>query len=212
MRRLLKLTVCLFLLSACKDQTATARKPAPALAPLQKDIDTNVHQNGINPYAPVDVSPMDITYFPVEYPISKMAHPDMELPQARVIYSRPHRQGRAIFGALLKYGEHWRLGANEATELELFQDATIQKQRVPKGRYILYCIPQPDTWTIVFNTNLYSWGLKQDAKHDVFRFKIPVEKTAAPVEFYTMVFQKRGAGADLLMAWENVMAKLPFSF
>jgi hypothetical protein len=117
MKQLLKLTVCLFLLGSCKEQTATARKPTPALAPLQKDSDTAVRQNGTNPYAPVDLSPMDVTYFPIEYPINKMTHPGIGLPQARVIYSRPHRQGRSIFGALLKYGEHWRLGANEATEL-----------------------------------------------------------------------------------------------
>lgn len=211
MKQLLSLTTCLFLLSACQEQTATVRKPVPALAPLQQDNDTAV-QNGPNPYASVDVSPMDVSYFPVDYPITKMTAPDASLPLARVIYSRPHRQGRTVFGTLLKWGEHWRLGANEATELELFQDATIQKQRVPKGRYVLYCIPQADTWTIVFNTNLYSWGLKQDAKHDAFRFDVPVERTNTPVEFFTMVFQKGNTGADLLMAWENVMAKLPLSF
>jgi hypothetical protein len=211
MKQLLKLTVCLCLLSACKEQTATARKPAPARAPLQRD-DNSVLQNGTNPYAPVDVSPMDVSYFPEDYPITKMTNPDARLPKARVIYSRPHRQGRTVFGTLLKWGEHWRLGANEATELELFQDATIQKRRVPKGRYILYCIPQENTWTIVLNTNLYSWGLKQDAKHDAYRFDVPVERTTTAIEYFTIVFQKRDAGADLLMAWENVMAKLPISF
>lgn len=209
MKQLLKLTLCLLFLNACNDPAATARKPA--LPPLQKDTGTTL-QAGANPYAPIDLSPVDISYFPVDYPINKMTHPDIGLPLARVIYSRPHKQGRTIFGSLLKYGEHWRLGANEATELELFQAATIQNQKVPKGRYVLYCIPQPGTWTIVFNTNLYSWGLKQDSQHDAYRFEIPVEKTGTPVEFYTMVFQKQGAGAELLMAWDNVMAKLPLSF
>jgi len=131
---------------------------------------------------------------------------------ARVIYSRPHKQGRTIFGNLLKYGEHWRLGANEATEIELFQNAVIQNKKVARGRYILYAIPQAAHWTIAFNRNVHSWGLKQDTAQDAYRFTIPVEKAVAPVEFFTMVFQKTATGADLLMAWDDAAARLPFSF
>jgi hypothetical protein len=39
---------------------------------------------------------------------------------ARLIYSRPTKNGRVIFGDLLEYGKVWRLGANEATEIEFF--------------------------------------------------------------------------------------------
>lgn len=209
MKLLLKGLAVLFLFSC--NETPVPKRSAAVLTPLQKDSGT-VLQQGANPFAPVDVSPMDIAYFPVDYPITKMAHPDITQPLARVVYSRPHKQGRVIFGTLLKYGEHWRLGANEATELELFQTATIQNKKVAPGRYVLYSIPQADHWTIVFNDNLYSWGLKQDATHDVYRFDIPIEKAATPVEFYTMVFQKRDTGADLLMAWDDVVAKLPISF
>src|SRR6476661_484410 len=122
MKQLLKLTLCCLLLGSCQEHTATARKQAPPLPSLQKDTDATLQHN-TNPYAPIDVSAMDIAYFPVDYPINKMTQPELGPPLARVIYSRPHKQGRTIFGALLKWGEHWRLGANEATELELFQDA-----------------------------------------------------------------------------------------
>jgi hypothetical protein len=209
MKQLLKLTLCLLLLNSCNESpTATRNATVP---PLAKDSDT-VLQNGTNPYASIDISPMDISYFPTDYPVTKMTHPGAGLPLARVIYSRPHKQGRVIFGSLLKYGERWRLGANEATEIELFQDATIQNKKVSKGRYVLYCIPQPDAWSIVFNTNLYSWGLKQDSTRDVYQFQIPATKIAAPLEFFTIVFQKKGAGADLLMAWDDVVARLPITF
>lgn len=211
MKQLLKLTLCLLLISSCGEHQPAAKKPAAALAPFQKDTGS-ASRNGANPYAPIDMSPMDISYFPVDYPIAKMTHHGIGLPLARVIYSRPHKQGRTIFGNLLKYGEHWRLGANEATEIELFRDATIQNKKVAKGRYILYSIPQADNWMIVFNSNVYSWGLKQDTTEDRYRFRIPVEKTTVPVEFYTMVFEKNGAGANLLMAWDDVVARLPLSF
>jgi len=211
MKQLLKLTACLLCLSACGEPQTSSRNPSPALAPIQKDTGTLLQGNA-NPYAAIDLSPMDIAYFPVDYPIAKMTNPNIGLPLARVIYSRPHRQNRKIFGTLLKYGEHWRLGANEATEIELFKDATIQNKTVRRGRYIMYCVPQPDNWTIVLNSNVYSWGLKQDAAQDKYRFQIPVEKATARVEFYTMVFQKTDTGANLLLAWDDVLARLPFSF
>ncbi len=132
MNLLPKLTALLFFLCSCGDHQPAAKRPAAALTPLQKDTGT-VLQNGKNSYAPVDVSPMDIAYFPVDYPIAKMSNPAAGLPMARVIYSRPHMQGRTIFGTLLKYDEHWRLGANEATEIELFQNATIQNKKSGAG-------------------------------------------------------------------------------
>jgi hypothetical protein len=33
---------------------------------------------------------------------------------ARVIYSRPQKADRTVFGDLVEYGKVWRLGANEA--------------------------------------------------------------------------------------------------
>ena len=67
-----------------------------------------------NPYDNIDISPMDMSYFPVDYPKLKMTNSVDRPPVARIIYSRPHLQGRKMFGQILKYGESWRLGANEA--------------------------------------------------------------------------------------------------
>lgn len=213
MKPLLNGICCLLFFASCTDHKPTANnKSAPVLAPLSTDTAGPVLQNSANPFAPVDVSPMDIAYFPEDYPIAKMTNPNIDPPKARIIYSRPHKQGRAVFGSLLKYGEHWRLGANEATELELFSDAVIQNTKVAKGRYMLYSIPQAGNWIIVFNRNVYSWGLKQDTARDVHRFTIPMEQAPAPIEFYTMAFQKTDTGAALLMAWDNAMARLPISF
>jgi hypothetical protein len=212
MNQLLKGSLFLLLFISCGESQQPIAKTTATPVSLANDTTAPVLQNGTNPYAPVDVSPMDIAYFPEGYPIAKMTNPDLPRPKARVIYSRPHKQGRTIFGSLLKYGEHWRLGANEATELELFANATIQGKKVAAGRYVLYGIPQDSSWTIVFNNNLYSWGLKQDAARDVYRFPVPVKQTPVPVEIFTMTFQKTATGADLLMAWDNVVAKLPISF
>ena len=165
-----------------------------------------------NPYAMVDVSPMDMSYYPADYPKLKMAKVISTLPMARVVYSRPHLQGRQLFHDVLNYGEHWRLGANESTELDLYVDAIIQDKKIKAGRYILYCIPEPGQWQIIINSNIDSWGLQQDTTKDMARFIIPVKQTVNHLEYFTMIFEKTSEGAELLMAWDNLEARLPFKF
>ena len=205
-----RISFCLMiLLLACSDDTPDKQdvKPSP-----KKDT-TIFNTTAQNPYEPVDLSPIDISYFPVDYPIRKMTKKITTLPVARVIYGRPHKQGRKIFGNLLKYGEPWRLGANEATEIEFFQTVSIQDKKIIKGRFVLYCIPFEKHWTVVFNNNVFSWGLKPDSKMDVYRFDVPVEKSTTPIEHFTMVFEKSfDGGTDLLMTWDDVLVRLPIKF
>jgi hypothetical protein len=183
----------------------------PATQTSRKDTNTNKTEY-VNPYAAVDVSPMDMCYYPGDYPLQKMSDKVSKPPVARVIYSRPHLQGRKMFGNTLKYGQTWRLGANEATEMQLFQDVSIQGKPITAGRYIIYCIPFEDKWTIVFNSNIDSWGLRLNPVKDIARFDVPVTTTQRSLEYFTMIFEKTDEGASLIMAWDNVMAKLPLEF
>jgi hypothetical protein len=135
-----------------------------------------------------------------------------EAPVARVIYSRPHRSGRKIFDSLIHFNENWRLGANEASEIEFFRPVTIQNKQVARGRYVIYAIPEQDRWMLVLNTNLYSWGLKMDSTRDLHRFTIPVQIMPRAVEYFSMVFQPADKGAELVIAWDNIVARLPFRY
>lgn len=155
---------------------------------------------------------MDMAYFPTDFPVQKMDGKVKGLPAARVVYSRPHRGGRKLFGALLQWGQPWRLGANEATEIEFFQPVTIQQKKVEKGRYILYAIPYQNRWIVALNKDLYSWGLKPNPQDDVARFEVPSSAAPQPVEYFTMAFEKTTTGADLLMAWEDTEVRLPLQF
>jgi hypothetical protein len=206
--RLLPTTLSLFILYSCSD---TGKKTAPPRLQL-KDTAITQAESRANPYAAVDASPMDMSYYPVDYPKLKMTKIADQPLAARVIYSRPHLQGRELFHGLLSYGQPWRLGANEATELDLFKNVTVQDKKINEGRYILYCIPQQDKWTIVFNKNIDTWGLKPDSSKDAYRFDIPVTKTSNRIEYFTMAFEKAAYGANLIMAWDNVEARLPLKF
>lgn len=167
----------------------------------------------------IDKSPMDMCYFPADYPKQKMLTPKMPDPVARVIYSRPQKNGRVIFAdsgtaqnIIQRYSQEWRLGANEATEIEFFKPVTLNGKNIKPGRYIIYCIPEVATWKIILNNNLYSWGLHIDKSQDVAEIEIPVIKNDVSIEYFTMLFQSSAYGCDLVMAWGNVKTVLPIHF
>lgn len=161
----------------------------------------------------VDKSPMDMSYYPNGYPVLKIQDKITEPLVARVVYSRPQKNGRTIFGELLEYGQVWRLGANEATEIEFFKAVKINGTKVKKGRYSMYCIPYADKWTLIINKETDTWGsFKYDAQKDVLRVDVPVEKLSEQTEAFAMVFEKSMTGANLFIAWDNLRVSLPITF
>jgi hypothetical protein len=180
-------------------------------------IDTLHNTESANPYIAYDQSPMDMSYYPQNYPVLKMNGTDSTGLIARLIYSRPQKKGRVIFGynakkSLREYGKEWRLGANEATEIEFFKDVIIGGKKINRGRYIMYCIPYPDKWTIVLNSNLYTWGLHMDRTKDIFKTDVPLVMQSPALEDFTMVFEPADNGTDLVMAWDSLKAILPVKF
>ncbi|HUR30418.1 MAG TPA: DUF2911 domain-containing protein [Saprospiraceae bacterium] len=160
----------------------------------------------------LDKSPMDMSYYPPGYPLLKIQDKVTEPLSIRLIYSRPQLNGRKAFGELQAYGEVWRLGANEATEIEFFRDVKINNKKIKKGRYSLYCIPSPDKWTLIINRETDTWGgFKYDETKDVLRVTVPVT-TNEQTEAFTIVFEKSVGGANMLMYWDSVKASLPIVF
>lgn len=86
-----------------------------------------------------DKSPMDMAYFPDNF-----AHDRKKDEKAviRVVYSRPQKNGREVFGKLVPFGEVWRTGANEATEIKFYHDVELAGKHVNAGSYSLFTIPR----------------------------------------------------------------------
>lgn len=159
----------------------------------------------------IDKSPLDISYYPNEYPVLKIKDKVTEPLAARVVYSRPRREGRNIFGTLVEYGKIWRLGANEATEIEFYKNVSVSGKKVPKGRYTLYAIVNENTWTFIINKETDTWGsFKYNPAKDVVRVEVPVAKLTEPVESLSMFFEKAAATVKLVVEWDNVKVALPF--
>ncbi len=165
------------------------------------------------PSPSIDKSPLDVSYYPVNQPLQKVREKaDMPLAM-RAIYSRPQKNGRVVFGGLVKYDEVWRLGANEATEVEFYTDVTVNKTKVSKGRYTLYAIPTETTWTFILNKETDIWGAyKYEESKDVVRMQVPVEKLPAAQEFFGLYFEKSGTGGvNLVAQWDRTKAALPIN-
>jgi hypothetical protein len=196
------------LLFACNDTPDSQQAPVIDTALVKQGF--TVKKENVHPFEPVDASPMDMSYFPVDYPHVK--HTLQEHPVMRIIYSRPQKKGRVVYGNLVKYDQIWRLGANEATEIEFFQPVTIQGKKVPVGRYTLYCVAHKDNWQIVLNGGLYGWGLEIDISKDLMNFTASIATTTNIAEYFTAVFEKSDTGANLVFAWDNLVARLPIVF
>ena len=134
-----------------------------------------------------------------------------------VTYNRPSVRGRLIFGpedqdALQPFGEYWRLGANEATEISFNRDVLFNGKPVKAGTYRMYAIPGPDTFEIVLNTEVGESGSNQpDEENDVVRTKVPTQGTAAPVEQFTISLAPAGQGINMIFEWSNTRFVVPIT-
>jgi hypothetical protein len=186
-------------------------KPDPKIA-VKEDY-SNITQEDI---ASEDITHLDISYFPANYALDKALNKPVDL-KIRVIYSRANKKSRpVIFGEPgernipVPYGKIWRLGANESTEIELLYDAVIDGKKLKKGRYSLFAIPYPNKWTVIFNKDIYTWGVfNHNAEKNVLTTDVAVEKRDPVAERLYIFFQKTTEGANMIMTWDNVQVTLP---
>ena len=150
----------------------------------------------------MDASPMDLA----------IARPNRNAPpMARVIYSRPSKKGRAVFGELVPFNQVWRTGANEATELTLYTSMAFGESQLEAGTYTLYTIPNAKSWTIIINGDTNAWGsYSYKAEKDIARLDVPAKNAAAPTETLSMVFRPEDDGTTLMIGWDNTYVEVPF--
>ncbi len=152
-------------------------------------------------FAGLQKSPTDISYAKAD----RNAKPEI-----KVVYSRPQKKGREIFGNLVKYDKVWRTGADEATEIKFFIDVKMGDKTVKAGTYSLYSIPGEKEWTIILSTDLDSWGAySYDEGKDVARIKVPSASGDA-LEVFSIAFKKVDKGYHMVMGWDKTRVEVPF--
>src|SRR5579871_4407550 len=140
----------------------------------------------------------------------KSPHDTVSVKNIKVTYGRPYKKGRVIFGGLQKYGEVWRCGADEATEITFSKDGTFGGKPVKAGSYTLFVIPNEKEWTIIINGDPHFWGTEYESHKakDVLHVTVPVKNLSSVVEQLTIHF----AGHDMIIEWDKTGVSIPVSF
>ena len=158
-------------------------------------------------FARIDKSPADIVY----YPLNIVKEKDLsKKPLIKIIYSRPAKNGRPIFGVLEQFGNVWRTGANETTEIRFYEDVKVGNQKVKAGTYSIFTIPEKDKWTFILNKQTDKWGsYTYDQSKDVLRLDVPVKKSEEVIEHFSITFKDLPQGAAIVMGWDNTVVEVP---
>ncbi len=132
----------------------------------------------------------------------------------KVVYGQPYRRGRTIFGDLLAWGEVWRTGANEATEITLTKPVLMGTEAVHPGTYSMFTIPEPDSMTVILNHEMGLWGAENyNPDRDYKRIKFPVQNLDTPVEAFTIEFtEPEYDGSTMILRWGIVRVDIPIRF
>jgi hypothetical protein len=127
-------------------------------------------------------------------------------------YSSPRMRGRKIYGDLVPFGEVWRSGANEATTFVASGDVVVGGKAVPAGSYTLFTVPTADKWTLIINKKTGEWGIPYKYESDeLARVDMNVSKLPAPVENFTIAYDKSAGGCTLRLDWETTRATVAVS-
>lgn len=146
----------------------------------------------------------------------------------KVTYGRPYLRGRAIFGMagaeetyLVPYGQVWRTGANEATELTTTGPVTIAGEPLDAGTYSVFTVPGAESWRLHFSPQLGLDGMGMlsedgqftpdvyDASKDVLVVDVPASTTEEEVDPFTISFVPDGPGTLMVLAWERTEVRVP---
>lgn len=148
----------------------------------------------------------------------------------KVTYGRPYVRDRAIFGDpadgetyLVPFGEVWRTGANEATEITVTGPVEVAGRRLDAGTYSIFTVPGAESWEIRFHPGLGMDGTGRlgadgtftetyDPALDVLAVDVPTATLDEPVDQFTVSFEETaGGGADMMLRWETTEVRVPLA-
>jgi hypothetical protein len=129
-------------------------------------------------------------------------------------FGQPSKRGRVVFGELVKYGEVWRTGANQCTEITFKKDALINGQKVGAGSYALFTIPNEKEWTVIINSEVGQWGaFNYNEEKDVLRVNAAAEPTQQVIEKFTCAFRKgKNKQEELVISWDQTQVRVPIQY
>ncbi|MFN8572090.1 MAG: DUF2911 domain-containing protein [Gemmatimonadaceae bacterium] len=125
-------------------------------------------------------------------------------------FARPRARGRNnLFGGVVEWGETWTPGANWATTIQLNRDATLDGHPVPKGKYSVWFVVNPTTWTVVLDPRFQRYHEdRPDSTAQQIRWSLkPTTGEFAEILTWS-VPEVRADGMQLLFAWGTMRVSI----
>jgi len=192
---------CAAILALVAINSGCQRDPGRDRPPLADPLKST----GAAPAPSTDIIPLDQVAKSQAAAVSqRVANTDIT-----ITYSRPVARGRALFGALVPYNEVWDPGADQATAIALSRDTHINTAPLAAGKYSLWAIPRPDTWTLIFSkaADVYHTPYPGEAQ-DALRLDVRPEP-GPHLEALTFYFPTvDGKDATLRLHWGETMVPL----
>jgi hypothetical protein len=116
-------------------------------------------------------------------------------------YGRPSLRGRDMLSEA-KVGQVWRLGMNQATQIESTGSLVIAGKTLAAGKYTLWAKKTSDnSWTLAFHPKTGIWG--QPEMTEGFVAELPLKLTKAPtsVEEFTITLADNKGNANIKIMW-----------
>ncbi|HET7468860.1 MAG TPA: DUF2911 domain-containing protein [Gemmatimonadales bacterium] len=129
-------------------------------------------------------------------------------------YYRPAARGRdSLFGKVVTWGEHWTPGANWATTIEVDHDVLLDGTRLPKGKYAIWTVVQPDRWTVELHRQWHKFHVPPPSDSSDIQLHLATRPQSGPsAEVLTFDFPiVRPAGTTLRFRWGTVVVTLDIS-
>ncbi|OON65665.1 hypothetical protein B0919_23600 [Hymenobacter sp. CRA2] len=136
---------------------------------------------------------------------------DFSTSYIEMVYARPSKRGRDVFGKLVPYGEVWRTGANSSTRIKFGEEVKFGGQVVPAGTYALFTIPDPKEWTIILNKDTSQWGA-YDYRPELDQVRVTAKPRTSntAMESFSMVLENlQPEAADLTIRWDKTRVSVP---
>jgi len=110
------------------------------------------------------------------------------LTDVTIVYSRPSKRGRDIFGALVPYDKMWRTGANRNTTIQFSEDVLLNNTKIKAGKYAIYTIPSKGEWEILLYDDTSNWDVPEEFIEEkvVGRMKVKSENLTEEKEVFTI--------------------------
>jgi hypothetical protein len=116
-------------------------------------------------------------------------------------YGRPALQGRDMIG-MAKAGQVWRLGMNEATEIQTNGTLVVGGKELKPGKYSLWAKKTGDTqWVLGFHPETGLWGDPAKTSGYIAELPLKLEKATSSAEQLNINVADKAGEAAITIRW-----------